>query len=236
MGWICRRTCLAVLLWTVPFLLGLVPETIASDDNNAVGPTAALEADGKSSNQTSTIGARVASLSAAELTTLCFGPTLDEGNDGKAGAVEFDAPNEDSTSPLFNDTMARLELERVEDAAEDVDIKTLAGYTLREAVLNPSKPANSTLVVPLAEDILACAPDPGVAVSSLEVLSACQTKPSGNPDEDVVFLIQWSATFVCTNSVLVLRGSELDVSMGSVLVVSSTEPSISIEKLFVSSL
>ena len=236
MGWICRRRCLAVLLWTVPFLLGLVPETIASDDNNAVGPTAALEADGKSSNQTSTIGARVASLSAAELTTLCFGPTLDEGNDGKAGAVEFDAPNEDSTSPLFNDTMARLELERVEDAAEDVDIKTLAGYTLREAVLNPSKPANSTLVVPLAEDILACAPDPGVAVSSLEVLSACQTKPSGNPDEDVVFLIQWSATFVCTNSVLVLRGSELDVSMGSVLVVSSTEPSISIEKLFVSSL
>ena len=241
MGWICRRRCLAVLLWTVPFLLGLVPETIASDDdnnNNAVGPTAALEADGKPSNQTSTIGARVASLSAAELTTLCFGPTLDEGNDGKADdvAVEFDAPNEDSTSPLFNDTMARLELERVEDAAEDVDIKTLAGYTSREAFLNPSKPANSTLVVPLAEDILACAPDPGVAVSSLEVLSACQTKPSGNPDEDVVFLIQWGATFVCTNSVLVLRGSELDVSMGSVLVLSSTEPSISIEKLFVSSL
>ena len=72
-------------------------------------------------------------------------------------------------------------------------------------------------------------------MASVEVLSACETKPADDLNEDIVFVIQWSATLVCTNNVLVLRGSELDVSVGSVLVVSSTEP-ISIAKLFVTSL
>ncbi len=225
-----QRRCLPVLVWSVFFLLvGPLPKTIANArDDNAVGPAPAFQTDGKISNETSTTGARVASLSAAELTTLCFAPN----NVGDGG----DGGDEDEPPPLFTNTTTPLELERVEDASENLDIETLARFSLREAFLDPSKPANSTLVVPLAEDIMACGPDLDMAMASLEVLSACQTKPSDDPDEDIVFLIQWSATFVCANSVLVLRGSELDVSVGSVLVVSSTEPSVSIEKLFVTSL
>ena len=221
MSWLCILRSLLVSL-SAFFLL----HVIAAIDDNAVSaalsPTPAFEP-AANSNQTSSVGGRVASLSAAALTTLCFGDSAPGlGNGGEP-------------FPLFTNTTTPLQLERIEDAPNNVDVRTLARYTLTEAFLDPSKPVNSTLVVPLADDIVACAPDPDVAIASLEVLSACQTQPSDDPDEEIVFLIQWGARLACTNSVVVLRGSELDVSVGSVLVVSSTEP-ISIEKLFVSSL
>jgi hypothetical protein len=148
----------------------------------------------------------IGSLSAAELTALCF---ADPDGQPQLGG-----------------------LERMEDAAENVDSQTLARYILKDIFLNPSKAGKSGPHVPLQDEILLCAPDQDAALASVEVLAACQTMPVGETQDTVQYLIEWSAKLTCTNSIAVLQGSVLDLTVGSVLTVSSSEP-IQVDKLFV---
>ena len=175
-----------------------------------VAQTSSLGVEGvKKLNETSGVGSELGRLPAAELISLCFAEESERINQTAGWAPD---------------------LERLDTPGEDVDILTLARYTLRNIFLNPSKPINSTLVVPLRDEILACGPDTDSALASIKVISACRTDLD-NPQEDVVFLIQWEATLTCTNRVGVMRGSVLDVMVGSVLRVSESTP-IQVERLF----
>ena len=142
------------------------------------------------------------SLAAAELMSMCFDDAADPSLAG---------------------------LERI--PPEDTDALALARYIIQEIFLNPTKSSKATTTtLPMAQEVLACAPSVEAARGSAQVLSGCRT---ADDSADIVeYLIKWRAQFTCQNSLEFVHGSELDMTVGSVLVAGGDD-GLAVSKVFI---
>ena len=200
------RTPVCRAWWVSLLLLNPRANRVARAQEPSAPSLPAPGAEPDSIAQEYTDGHNLENLTALELTSLCF--------------------EEDSAPEPW--------LAKIDDASGDVDTSTLAKFALSASFLSPTELANTTSAVsiPLREEVLACAPDPEAAQSSVEVLAACHTVEARD-DGSSQYLILWSVTFTCTNEISVIQGSQLDAKIGTVLCVAPDTP-IAIEKLWLS--